>query len=167
MNKVVVIRGLLDCGILEPVPLVRGVLGVVGRLLEVPRVVVFPLAGKNWFRKKRQDPVDAHHLKTMLLERVEASLVRGEFLVDLAESLVYVEQEAVRHGALGLDRQGGRLLRFQVCSSFGCSCPSPQPDLDGEEEDSGHDDEGQSENVHDQMAVHLWRGWNACSVRQV
>ena len=45
IDKVVVIRVLLDCGILEPVPLVRGVLGVVGRLLEVPRVVVFPLAG--------------------------------------------------------------------------------------------------------------------------
>ena len=50
IDKVVVIRVLLDCGILGPVPLVRGVLGVVGRLLEVPRVVVFPLAGKNWFQ---------------------------------------------------------------------------------------------------------------------
>merc|ERR1712155_388345 len=76
---------------------------IVGR---IDSVVVFPLAGKSWFWKKRQDPVDAHHLKTLLLERVEAGLVRGEFLVDLAESLVYVEQEAVRHGALGLDRQG-------------------------------------------------------------
>ena len=45
IDKVVVIRVLQDCGILGPVPLVRGVLGVVGRLLEVPRVVVFPLAG--------------------------------------------------------------------------------------------------------------------------
>ena len=45
IDKVVAIRGLLDCGVLEPVPLVRGVLRVVGRLLEVPRVVVLPLAG--------------------------------------------------------------------------------------------------------------------------
>ena len=47
IDKVVVIQVLLDCGILGPVPPVRGVLGVVGRPLEVPRVVVFPLAGKN------------------------------------------------------------------------------------------------------------------------
>ena len=45
IDKVVVIQVLLDCGILGPVPPVRGVLGVVGRPLEVPRVVVFPLAG--------------------------------------------------------------------------------------------------------------------------
>ena len=50
IDKVVVIRGFLDCGVLEAVPLVRGGLGVVGRLLGVPRVVVFPLAGKNWFQ---------------------------------------------------------------------------------------------------------------------
>ena len=40
IDKVVAIRGLLDCRILEPVPLARGVLEVVGRLLEVPRGVV-------------------------------------------------------------------------------------------------------------------------------
>ena len=45
IDKVIVIQVLLDCGNLGPVPPVRGVLGVVGRPLEVPRVVVFPLAG--------------------------------------------------------------------------------------------------------------------------
>ena len=45
IDKVVVIQVLLDCGNLGPVPPVRGVLGVVGRPLEVPRVVVLPLAG--------------------------------------------------------------------------------------------------------------------------
>ena len=45
IDKVVVIHVLIDCGVLGPVPPVRGVLRVVGRPLEVPRVVVFPLAG--------------------------------------------------------------------------------------------------------------------------
>ena len=63
LTKVVVIRGgPLDSGVLEAVPLVRGVLGVVGRLLEVPSVVVFPLGGKIWFRKERENSVEIRHL---------------------------------------------------------------------------------------------------------
>ena len=48
-------------------------------LLEVPRGVVVHLGGGDRPWEERQDPVDAHHLKTMLLERVEAGLGRGEF----------------------------------------------------------------------------------------
>ena len=99
--KLVAIRGLLHCRILKPVSLAPGVLVVV--LLEVPRGVVVLLAGEDRLWKEGEDPVEAHHLEPVLLDGVETTLVRGKFLVDPVQSLVDVEQVAVRHGALRLD----------------------------------------------------------------
>ena len=85
IDKVVAIRGLLDCRILEPVPLARGVLEVVGRLLEVPRGVVVLLAGKDRFWEKGENPVEIHQLQSpccKLLDGVQTGLVRGKFIVD-------------------------------------------------------------------------------------
>ena len=56
-DKLAAIRDLLDCGVVEPGPLVPGVLVVVDRLLEVPRGVVVLLAGEDRFWEKGEDPV--------------------------------------------------------------------------------------------------------------
>ena len=86
IDKVVAIRGLLDCRILEPVSLARGVLEVVGRLLKVPRGVVFLLVWKDWFWEKGENPVEIDELQSpccKLLDGVQTGLVRGQFIVDL------------------------------------------------------------------------------------
>ena len=96
------IRDLLDCGVVEPGPLVPGVLVVVDRLLEVPRGVVVLLAGEDRFWEKGEDPVEIHQLEPpccKLLDGVQPGLVGGKFIVDPVESLINVEQVAVRHGA--------------------------------------------------------------------
>ena len=83
------IRDLLDCGVVEPGPLVPGVLVVVDRLLEVllevPRGVVVLLAGEDRFWEKGENPVEIHQLQSpccKLLDGVQTGLVRGKFIVD-------------------------------------------------------------------------------------
>ena len=56
-DKLAAIRDLLNCGIVEPGPLVPGVPVVVDSLLEVPRGVVVLLAGEDRFWEKGEDPV--------------------------------------------------------------------------------------------------------------
>ena len=96
-DKLVAIRDLLHCRILEPGPLAPGVHVVVVSLLEVPRGVVVLLAGEDRLWEEGQDPVEAHHLEPVLLDGVKTALVRGKFLVDSVESLIDDGQRPVQH----------------------------------------------------------------------